>query len=636
MKCQLIQTDKIGEENPAEREMLAFLRNLPGGYFVYRELQLTNTYYNRMKGHKKKQPDFVVVSPETGLVSIEVKDWNLDRNVYAWRDQYTIEMKPIGGEPREIDNPTAQVDAYLYALKELVSGLNVFVTSMLAFPRVSQSDFLNKLENLDVLRNPQSRFYLDLNRTLFREDLDRYLTCPEKLLVTIAQKDPKFYPSTEKQAQAVNERLLPSLFRIGDFTKRQQNQERLKVITEQQQRWIFGLDRHENYLLDVAGSGKTNALISKAIHIVDQAGAGGLPHILLTTYSRNLETNIQRIFEHKIASSPNRQRYRDAIKIKCVPALLEAIVIHVLGIDSMDAYRTPNEPQSDYEERLRQDVESILRAEPDRFRRFDYVLIDEIQDFDDSFLIAISHLCRTGNFFFVGDIGQKIYDRTYNLNILGVVTERVELRKSYKMFRTPRYIAELATRFILGDPLSRRELEEHGYTEDFKSPNKLPNLPEILHTTHPEQEISERIWALLKTTYAEDDMMVITSVTRLPQIEEALNAAGITTVVGEPEHDVAAVTLVDFMNAKGLEKEVVFVTGIEDLYERSKPQDLFGDEGNKRREELFSRHKVYVALTRPLERLIVYYRDPANRFISELLAINAGITSKLQGVAYAI
>ena len=487
-----------------------------------------------------------------------------------------------------------------------------------------------------MLRNPQSKFYLDLDRTLFQEDLDQYVARPEKLLLSIAQKHPKFHPSTEGQAQAVNERLMPSVFRIGDFTRRQRHQEQLKIITEQQQRWIFGLDRRENYLLDVAGSGKTNVLISKAIHIVDKAGDGALPRILLTTYSHNLETNIRRIFEHKIADSPNRQRYQRALTIKCVPALLEAIVTHVLGTDSIDGYRTPGESLAAYEKRLRQDVESILRAEPDRFRQFDYVLIDEIQDFDDFFLIVVSHLCRTDNFFFVGDIGQKIYDRTYNLNILGLVTERVELKKSYKMFRTPRYIAELATCFILGDPLSRREFEEHGYTESFKSPNKLPNLPEILHSAHPQQEISERIRALLDTTYAENDIMVITSADRLPQVEAALNAAGIVTVVGETERDVSAVTLVDFTNVKGLEKEVVFVTGIEDLYERSKPQDLFGDEGDKRRNELFSRRKVYVALTRPLEHLIVYYLDPANCFISELLAINTGLIAKRQGGTYAV
>jgi hypothetical protein len=104
MRCQLIQTAKIADENRAEREMLAVLQNLPEAYFVYRELQLTPPYRERVRGIEKKQPDFVVVSPETGLLSIEVKDWNLTRNVYEWKDQYKIRVTDRAtGRPTEID-----------------------------------------------------------------------------------------------------------------------------------------------------------------------------------------------------------------------------------------------------------------------------------------------------------------------------------------------------------------------------------------------------------------------------------------------------------------------------------------------------------------------------------------------------
>lgn len=636
MKCQLIQTTKLADENRAEREMLAFLKNLPGEYFIYRELQLTPAYRERVRGIEKKQPDFVVVSPDTGLISIEVKDWNLTRNIYEWRDQYKIRVTDRAtGQIREIHNPVAQAEAYGFAFMELLGGLGVFVTSILAFPRVSRSDFLNRLQNVELLRNPQSKFYLDLKRTLFREDLDRFVARPESLLLQVVQAHARYHPSTPRQIERVHMRLLPSSFRIGDYTNRQANQRQLKMLTAEQQRWIFGLDRRQNYLLDVAGSGKTNVLISRAIHTADIAGSGVLPRILLTTYSRNLETNIRRIFQHKIADSPDRERYRQAITIQCVPAVMENIVAAVLGIDNIAEYRNAGESPEAYETRLREDVKGILSSEPDRFRRFDYVFIDEIQDFDNLFLAVVSHLCKSKSFFFVGDIGQKIYERTYQLNRLGVVTERVELKKSYKMFRTPRYIAELATRFILGDPLSRIEFKDRGYTKGFKFPNKLKNMAEILWSAHPEEEIAARVQELLHTTYSEEDIMVITSETRLPQAEAALRAADIDHVLGEPGH-ISAVSLVDFVNVKGLEKEVVLVTGIEDLYERSKPLGIFDDEDEKRHKELLSRRKVYVALTRPLEQLIIYYQDASNRFISELLAVNSELMTKRQGSAYAL
>jgi len=628
MKCQLIQASKLDDKNLGERAMLEFLQSLPADYFVYRELQVTPAYRERVRGIEKKKPDYVVVAPEIGLLAIEVKDWNLTHNTYEWRDQYRIRVTDrTTGRVREVDNPTAQVEAYLYALIELVSGLDVFVTSIAAFPRVSRSDFLNRLGNVALLQNPQSKFYLDLDRTLFREDLDRYISRPEELLRKVAEKDTKFHPCSSAEVREVNRRLLPSSFRIGDYTQRQRNQRRLKMLTKQQQRWIFDLDPRRNYLLDVAGSGKTNVLISKAIHTVDMAGEGALPRILLTTYSPNLETNIRRIFQHKIADSPDPACYQHAITIQCVPALMEGIVADVLEIDDMEKYRSDDESPEAYETRLREDVKGILRAEPDRFRRFDHVFVDEIQDFDNLYLMVIDHLCKSRSFFFVGDFGQKIYRRRHDLERLGFVTARAEVDKSYKMFRTPRYIAELATRFMLGDPRVRAEFAEHGYTESFTYPNKLKNRAEVLRSGRPAQETAQRVRAFLDTTYSEEDILVVTSAHRLGQLEDALVAQDVRYVLGEPEQG-AAVSLVDFMGVKGLEKEVVLVSGIEDLYDRSKPQRMFQDEDDRYQEELLSRRKVYVALTRTLEQLIIYYQDPNNRFVSELLEINNEILDR--------
>jgi len=74
MKARLIQTSKIADDNKAEKELLSFLRELPEGYTIYRELRVSRTYLDRVKGMEKSQPDFVVVGAAVGLLSIEVKD----------------------------------------------------------------------------------------------------------------------------------------------------------------------------------------------------------------------------------------------------------------------------------------------------------------------------------------------------------------------------------------------------------------------------------------------------------------------------------------------------------------------------------------------------------------------------------
>lgn len=496
-----------------------------------------------------------------------------------------------------------------------MTGLNVFVTSVVAFPGVTKQEFLNRVADVALLlQQRQSRYLINLDQTIFKEDIDEFFRQPERFLRQLVRYNQKFYEPPAGAIDQTNERLIPSALRIGDFSRRQAYRHKLKLLTDEQKRWIFDIDRNANYLFDVAGSGKTNAMVSRAIFLVDEAlrQRRNPPRILLTTYNDNLTRSIRRIFEHKLPETKDRQRYRDAIVIESMPTWLNLMVQEFHG--------RPPEPQA--EEALQAEVRQILQAEPDRYRRFDYLLIDEIQDFDNFFLIVAKHLCRSDHFFFVGDIGQKIYDRTHHLERLGLVPRRMELKKSYKMHRTPRYIAELATRFILGESRVRQEFERHGYTEQFQYPNLLDNGAVMMRSRQPAQDLACKVQSLLAGTFHEEDLMVIASARQLDSVAGALGEAGINFTIGEKEEG-GSLTLVDFMNVKGLEKEVVLVTGIEDLYHRGKAEGVFvADEEEKVRQERFSRRKLYVALTRPLEELFIYYTDADNRFIADLLTIN--------------
>ena len=203
------------------------------------------------------------------------------------------------------------------------------------------------------------------------------------------------------------------------------------------------------------------------------------------------------------------------------------------------------------------------------------------------------------------------------------------------MFRTPRYIAELATRFILGDASTRQELVENGYAENFQFPNTLENGANLWMSNSPEQDLTLKITEILGGAYQEDDLLVITSQQNILRCEEILRQHNIPYHIGESEKG-GEVSVTDFMNVKGIEKEIVLVCGIEDLYERSKTVGLFADEELRWQEEQLSRRKIYVALTRSLEHLHLYYRDPTNIFLQELLKINRDILQKRQRGQYGI
>lgn len=639
MKCQLIQSPAYAPHNQAEEDLLRFLCNLPEDFFVYRELQITPEYLDRVRGLEKKQPDFVIIAPEVGVLCIETKDWNLDRNRYEWRNQYKVRVTRSNGVLDEIDNPATQADTYQHALEEQLKDTSIFVSSIVAFPRVCRNEFLDKVENMEALKNPASKFYLDLNRTLFKEDLDTNWAHPERLLERVVRLHKFFHSANPAQTIAAHHRLLPPLYRIGDYTKRQSNQQRLKKLSQEQLDWIFNQDPRKNYLLDVAGSGKTNALISKALYLVGQANSNSTPNILITTYSNNLEININRIFTHKVHETPekDRQRFKAVIRISSLPSLMEEIVSSFYGMSGIEyrLQRLPGEAPQQYEKHLQEHALEILRENPDDYRLFDYIFVDEIQDFTDAFLGILTHLARKKNYFFVGDLGQKIYQRSYNLARLGLLTEKLELEKTYKMYRTPRYIAELATRFILGDVSTRKELVENGYTENFQFPNTLENGANLRRSDSPEQDIASKMKEVLDGGYQEDDLLLITSQQKLPHCEESLRKHNIRYNIGESPKG-GMVSLTDFMNVKGLEKEIVFVCGIEDLYDRSQTKGLFNEEEMRWQDEQLSRRKIYVALTRSLEHLYLYYIDPTNIFLQELVKINRDILQKRQRGLYGI
>lgn len=636
MTCTLIQTDYVPADNRAEKVLLDFLKNLPDEYYVYRELKLTPAYMERVRGIDKKQPDFVVVSPAVGVLSIEVKDWNLIRNTYRWLDQQKVIVEGPNGVEKKIDNPVHQADSYLHAFQDLLKGMGVFVSSALAFPRLTRQEFLNRLHNIEVLQNPQSRYYLDLTRTIFKEDLDEFFHSPESVLLRLVRTDSKFRSSTEREIESVHQRLMPNAFRIGDFTARQEQRKRLRIITEQQQRWIFNLDDRASYLLDVAGSGKTNALVSKAVHIVDTAlkARRPPPRILLTTYSENLTTNIRRIRDSKIPKS-DQQKYRSSIHVHSLPALMRRIVVRGYDLETEAEYDKPGETVAEYEKRLREDVKEVLKAMPEQFREFDYIFIDEIQDFDNLYLLVVKHLCRTDNYFFVGDIGQKIYDRAYDLHRLGLVVHDIELPKSYKMFRTPKYIAELATRFICADAHVRYEFEKHGYREDFQFANQDGSAAVLMRAASQTEAVVERISDYLAKSYAEDDLLVVTSSRRVGDLQAALEASNIRCTIGETGQS-GVVIIVDFMKVKGLERATVMVCGVEDLYHRESDAALFEDVEIARKQEALSRRLIYIALTRSLEELTLFYSDEGNPFISELIQFNRKILAKRESNIYVL
>jgi hypothetical protein len=626
--AQLIQTERDYSENDGEKTMLRFLKGLPDDYTVYRELRVTKDYKDSVRGLLEGRPDFVVVAPAIGLLSIEVKDWNLDRNTYSWRDQQEVVKRPVGSETEEkLDNPAFQAYTYLQAFRGLIKDTGVWVTSVVAFPRLSRSKFLNGVKNLNTLSNAQTRFLLDLETTIFREDIYENDFEPEKLLLRLVRKDRRNPSYSVAAINAIHHILMPPEFRIGEGRKRDAVAQEIKKINQKQEDWIFNLDSNAAYLLDVAGSGKTNALVSKAIHLVKRARKhrDNPPEILLTTYNPNLAQNIRQILSQKTRGDEDDY---ESIAVVDVESLALQIAAKGFAISVEDYLQLNPKTAAAFETTLLDDVGAAIRNDQERFRKYDCIFIDEIQDFDDRWLDVVRQLCRQRNFFFVGDIGQKIRDRYYNPERHNLDLETITLDKSYKMYRTPEYVGKLAYRFSFSSPLTQKEFEQYGYkqTTEFESPVK--NGAEMVPAHDDAQAVVERIKDLVAGRYREREILVITSHTRMSLYTQAFRDGGLPFDTKETDNNV--IRLVDFENVKGLEADVVMISGIEDLPAANTATNLFDDTDDQRKQEMFSRRKIYVALTRCLEECIVFYNQRDHRFVRELLSLNQRILRERQ------
>lgn len=629
-----------GAGSDAEQKTLNFLKALPDTYFVLRELRTYPSLQKRLAGSTEDRIDFVVIGPEIGVAVLEVKDWNIRRNSFEWPNQYNVIKRDEYGCTTQMLNPYAQVTEYRNAILEILKSQwqsrSVFIHNFVVFPKLVRAEFENAFvkSQSGSIPNVQEKFLFDIQKTIFSDMLDRYWDSPLELLKQlITRKISTPYPE-EEIIRTVNV-LIPPKLRVGDLSAHERGYEQLLLMDEKQQRWAFSDEvMSKNYMLDVAGSGKTNILLSRAMHLVNQhSGISGF-RVLVLTYSVALARDLQRLLDLKIKDqqSPDAFRYKQTIAIRHIAELMESILVEGLGEMSAHAWRTQARgrltAQEDYlEYKLPEKCQDILREGGERFHMYDYLLVDEVQDFSDFFLdVALCLLKKRENVFMVGDAGQKLFDRSHHLNELGLAEERTRVPASYQMYRSPKFIAQLAWLFLRHDRFISYELQEHGYEEAIK--------PKNIITTRPIFKLNSTREALLKEVC--DDIADMVTFRIRPQqvlciaLRDTLNALQ-TMLTGRAipacwanEIDLGEqkVILAEYTMSKGLERDYVFILDADRLPDGGltrtsmfQPIEMLEQEARR------SRIKIFVALTRATREVSLYYANPHNRFIQELLAL---------------
>lgn len=374
---EVIDRQKV-KHTPGEKKLLDFLvQNLDDSYELF--------YQPFLNGD---QPDFVLMKENAGVVIIEVKDWNLDRYELNPKNDWILKK-----DKTPIQSPLWQVQRYKENLFTLHSDLlfekrirnknalkvvnclvyfhNAPETAVKEFlysgehQSASYKNFLNYLglwgyDSLNQLALDKVIRKFRLHRTSKIFDKELYLSCKRF-----------FNPPYHQLEEGI----------IIRYTKAQQELIRSEI-------------RPYRKIKGAAGCGKTLVLAKRAVNAHKRTGG----RVLILTYNLSLKNYIQ----DRISDVREGFYWDNFYIINYHQFFKTEANNHNLKIQGYDDW---------------QDTQffSSVRRE---LKKYDAILIDEIQDYHQSWLDIITENFMHENTEFVvfGDEKQNIYERELDSN----------------------------------------------------------------------------------------------------------------------------------------------------------------------------------------------------------------------------
>jgi hypothetical protein len=378
-KLEVIKRQKV-QPTEGEWKLLNFLlEKLDDTYEIY--------YQPFLNGDN---PDFALMRKGSGVLLIEVKDWNLDHYYVDSKNKWRLVK-----DDTFIKSPLNQVETYkdnLYQLHSeelfLRSVMNknnwAIVNCAVYFHNATQrelstfllSDFQS--ENYNVYRNFVSYFGLLGSDSLNENSFNQLLS--------------KFW--LNRQSYYFDETLYKSIRRYLK-SPLHQVEEGIKITyTKEQQELITSEIRPRRKIKGVAGSGKTLVLAKRAVNAHIRTGH----KILILTYNLSLKNYI-----HDRISDVREEFYWSNFYITNYHQFFKTQANNYnLEITSIGDWQDVN-----FFEKVKNSIQ-----------KFDVVLIDEIQDYLQSWIDIITQYFTHNETEFVvfGDEKQNIYNRQLDEN----------------------------------------------------------------------------------------------------------------------------------------------------------------------------------------------------------------------------
>lgn len=251
--------------------------------------------------------------------------------------------------------------------------------------------------------------------------------------------------------------------------------------------------------------------------------------------------------------------------------------------------------------------------------KYDHVMVDEVQDFDKSWLLAVVQVARV-SLNLAGDLAQKIYKRNFTWKSVGIHVQGGRSRKLKSSHRTTVQIMNVAEYLIKND----QSLLDENATSALTKPNKNGELVNLLVANSPKdaydkgyQWIANNFKRIKSTSVAvvvPFSRQIYPAQKTLEKLKTPAKAAKGASL-GALSSGIVVTT---YHQLKGLEFDHVVILGLHDEQYPSRFLNTLSDTEDIEHELTRLRRTLYMAMTRAKKTVTLVGSIPICRFLQDI------------------
>ncbi|NES04930.1 MAG: AAA family ATPase [Okeania sp. SIO2F4] len=607
--AQIIPDRIPAKASAGEKRLYNILSRLPDDFSVWYEPNIDGRY-----------PDFIILSPDFGVLIIEVKGWNFKDILKAKSDYFEIKSKQDGRKTNE-KSPLLQGRDYLFKILDRLKKHPVLTRQSgnyqgkLCFP-VGVGAVMSNITYKKASEYQLDQQILPIKKVIYRDELLNWEEgkVPNEIIIQRFQEmfEIKFnFPKlTPDQITTIKGSIYPEIVireekatpdSVPDNIQFLPSDTILKILDFRQEGLAKSIGDGHRIFLGVAGSGKTLLLTSRAKYLLNR---NQNYKILVVCYNVSLAAYLRSVL-HQDSQNPQYQN-------------IEVTNFHKWANSIIGD--SENQQRENYDEFIAEATLKQLSNYSDD-QKYDAILIDEAHTFVPSwFKCCVNALkdSENGDLMIVADGNQSIYQRgNFTWISVGIkargrtITKKFDLDKNYR--NTQQIL--LAASGIL-KPINDRvnqSLEEQEISFPLIQPTQAlreGEIPELYLASDSEQQdksIIKTIQKLHKSGLDFNEIAIIYRYnTRLKSIISMMNQSDIPTYWVSKDRkskakynlNLKGVRIITFESSLGLEFKAVLLIWLEQF------DDCIGK--NKTDAEILARRKIYVGMTRAKEYLHLF------------------------------